>query len=109
LVVHRINKIIAGLCLLLLASIGYSQPTQHPTSAAIGLGVLGLLVWNPMQLDGVGLESGQDDQFNQTSMLWLWRFNEPLFSLGPLTLTGHWELSQLRYSNGVLRQLACLT
>lgn len=89
-------KIKLGLLAMLLA--GAMAPVQaqtpaHPTSAAIGLGVAGLLAWNPMQLDGIGLEIGRDDGFRQGSMLWLWDMNDPLFQFGALTLTGHWEAS----------------
>lgn len=61
--------------------------------SAIGFSVLSLLVWNPMQLDGIGFDYGADDDFERSRMLWLWDFKEPLAGIGPVTLNGHMELA----------------
>jgi hypothetical protein len=61
--------------------------------SAIGFSVLSLLVWNPMKLDGIGLDYGEDEQFKRTRMLWLWQFKDPIKTMGPVNLEGHLEFA----------------
>ena len=61
--------------------------------SAIGISVASLLVWNPMQLDGLGFDQGSDKSFDRTRMLWLWNIDEPIAEFGPLTLAGHYEFA----------------
>lgn len=60
-------------------------------ASAIGVSVASLLVWNPMQLDGLGFDHGSDHSFGRTRMLWLWNMAEPIAEYGSVTLAGHYE------------------
>lgn len=60
---------------------------------AIAASVISLLVWNPMQLDGVGFDQTQDQDFERTRMLWLWNVESPIQQWGPVTLNGHLEFA----------------
>lgn len=60
---------------------------------AIAASVVSLLVWNPMQLNGVGVDQMSDHNFDRTRMLWLWDFDDSLKEWGWLTLEGHLELA----------------
>lgn len=78
--------------LMAVLSLGSVSAQEFPWRAsAIGLSVASLLVWNPMQLDGLGFDQGSDESFERTRMLWLWNMNEPIAEFGPVTLDGHYE------------------
>lgn len=80
--------------LLLVSLIGLMVPSYaYNRESAIGVSVLSLLVWNPMQLDGVGFDYSRDVDFERNRMLWLWDFEQPLYQIGHLSLNGHLEVA----------------
>jgi len=60
---------------------------------AIAASVVSLLVWNPMKLDGFGLEQSKDHEFSRTRMLWLWDIKDPLWQNKYTSLKGHYEFA----------------
>ena len=71
-----------------------SLPAQaFNRESAIGFSVGSLLVWNPMKLDGLGVDYSEDENFQRTRMLWLWAMPQDITQVGPLTLRGHYEFA----------------
>ncbi|WP_196159000.1 acyloxyacyl hydrolase [Reinekea sp. G2M2-21] len=80
--------------ILFLLTASLIQPVfAFNRESAIAFSVGSLLVWNPMKLDGFGLDFGVDEDFDRTRMLWLWRIAEPIGQWGPVTLQGHYEFA----------------
>jgi hypothetical protein len=79
--------------LLLCLGFGFATAAPFGKNEAIGVSVVSLLIWNPMKLDGVGLDYATDDQLERTRMLWLWRFKESINRFGPVELNGHVEFA----------------
>jgi hypothetical protein len=82
-----------ALCLLLLSLSLLNTSFAYNRESAIGVSVLSLLAWNPMKLDGIGIDYGEDESFKRSRMLWLWRFDDPIKTIGPINLEGHLELA----------------
>jgi hypothetical protein len=81
------------LILILLQASSVASPL--PRQAAITASVISLLVWNPMQLDGIGGDYAWDavDGFERGQMFWLWEFEATIREFGPVRVDGHLEFN----------------